>query len=423
MKQLVNLFSLSLLSLLRLLFFYLAASVLLLTIILFSVVDNTAITESNESLNPSDLQTAKKIISKTTSKLRKKIRISEKDLNNALSHLLSYFTHSGSQITVEKYHLHFKISFFLKKNYFGKYLNFSFKLTKQQGYPIISTLQIGQIKITDEFAGLILESIIKYTPLNEWYILASQHIREIKIEDSDLTIAYSTPSELSLHDNPSLTNDNYEPVIFYQQQIIKIIDQHDPKWRLSLAELLQPLFKLAYQRSTKKNAISENRAVFIAVSTYVNKREIQAYLPINISPATNQQYPASLYRRTDLAKHFMISAVLAATGVEILAHVIGQEKELNDAKQGSGFSFIDLAGDRAGLRFGKRAVKSPKKARQFQKRMANIKDYRDFMPDFSDLPENMSEAAFKQEFESIYSAKYQKILKNIDNRISVLEIY
>ncbi|NOR68354.1 MAG: hypothetical protein GQ532_01440, partial [Methylomarinum sp.] len=255
----------------------------------------------------------------------------------------------------------------------------------------------------------------------DYYILAAQHIRGIQISNKQLTISYTSPK--NLNNKLSLNDKNYQSVIFYQQHLSNIIAQHDPKWRLSLAELLQPLFKFAYQRSTINTAIAENRAVLIAISSYVNKNEIQAFLPFKLGLETQKNYPASLYRRTDMAKHFMISAVLAATGAETLAHILGQEKELNDAKQGSGFSFIDLAGDRAGLRFGKTAIASPTEARKLQKRMFNIKDYTAFMPEVRDLPENMSHTVFKQQYDSIYSAKYQNMLKKIDQRIAQLVIY
>lgn len=423
MKQFIELELFPLLIPLRLLFFIFAGPALLMAITLSYAIENSAITKSNWSLNHSDIQRAKNIVDNSASQIQQTIHLSEKDLNIALSYLLNYYIHSTSQITVEKELLQFKISLLLTKNPFGHYLNFSFNLTKNAGYPSINTLQIGEIKIADEFAGLIVENIIKYTPLKEYYILAAQHIRELDIHAKGLTISYITPDDIQLKATLSLNNKNYQSVLFYQQKITMIIAQHNPKWRLSLAELLQPLFKHAYQRSTIDTAIAENRAVLIAISTYVNKSEIQAFIPFDISPVTEQQYPASLYRRTDMAKHFMASATLAATGASTLANYLGQEKELTDAQQGSGFSFIDLAGDRAGLRFGRTAVASSKQARLLQKRMAEIKDYTAFMPEVRDLPENMNNRVFKQQFESVYSAKYQDMLKKIDNRIAELSIY
>jgi len=423
MKQFQELVLFPLFRPLRLFFFFLAAPPLLLAIILFYAIENTAVTKSNWSLNHNDINRAKSIVDSTSSKTQQTIHLTEKDLNVALSYLLNYYIPSTSQISVKKERLHFKISLLLAKNPFGHYLNIGFNLTKRAGYPVINTLQIGKIKVADEFAGLIVESIIKYTPLKEYYILAAQHIRALQIHPQGLTISYITPDDIKLKATLSLNNKNYQSVLFYQQKISTIIALHNPKWRLSLAELLQPLFKQAYQRSTISTAISENRAVLIAISTYVNKREIQAIIPFDISPTTQRQYPASLYRRTDMAKHFMASAVLAASGASSLAHILGQEKEITDARHGSGFSFIDLAGDRAGLLFGQTAVASPIQARLLQERMANIKDYTAFMPEVRDLPENMNNRVFKQRFESVYSAKYQAMLKKIDYRIAQLAIY
>jgi uncharacterized protein YfiM (DUF2279 family) len=413
----------TLLTPLRILFFCLAAPPLLAIIILSTILDNTSITQSNWPLTQSDIQRAISIIDNKNAKSKQTISLNEKDLNIALSYLLNHYIFTTSQIIVNADHLQFKVSLLLNKNILGKYINFSFNLTKEDGYPIIQTLYIGRLYIANELAGRILKKIIKNTPLEEYFILASQHVTDIQIENNELVIHYITPDDLQLKEKLSLNNKSFRSVLFYQRLITKIIAQHDPKTLLSLAELLQPLFKSAYLRSTLDDAILENRAVLIAISTYVNKREIQAYIPFDISPTTDQQYPASMYRRYDMAKHFMASAVLAASGAETFAYTLGQEKELKDAKRGSGFSFIDLAGDRAGLQFGKTAVASAKRAKILQQRIGNIKHYAAIMPDVRDLPENMSETVFKQKYQSVYSAKYQQMLEKIDQRIAALAIY
>ncbi|MEE9336824.1 MAG: hypothetical protein V3U87_01980 [Methylococcaceae bacterium] len=409
---------------LRLLFLFLAVPVLIIVLILFSTIENSAITHHNLHLAHSDIENILNIVKNSQSKKQKTIKFSEKELNIGLNYLLNYYIHSTSKITIEQQQLDFKIALLLNHHYFRKYLNFSFKLTKQDGYPVINQLKIGSLNIADQFAGLILEKFINYTPLKEYYHLAAQHTKDIQISsDRFLAIDYLPLADLDLKTKLSLNNKNVQSVIFYQQQITHIIAKHDPKWRLSLAELFQPLFKQAYLRSSIATAISENRAVLIAISTYVNKSEIKAYIPFDISPSTNKNYPASLYKSPDMAKHFMVSSVLSAAGAETLANKLGQQKELSDAKTGSGFSFIDLAGDRAGLKFGRIATSSPKNARELQKRIAGIKDYTSFMPEVRDLPEKMSDKEFKKRFESVSSSKYKKMLKKIDDRISALAIY
>ncbi|MGR9054148.1 MAG: hypothetical protein ACU84J_16030, partial [Gammaproteobacteria bacterium] len=208
-----------------------------------------------------------------------------------------------------------------------------------------------------------------------------------------------------------------------QRKLTEIIDRHDPEWRLSLAELFQPLFELAYRRSKPNTAIKENRIVIFTVNSYVNRRENLPYLPGNVTARPHRNFPVFLYKRIDLAKHFIASATLTATGGGHLANLIGQEKELSDARSGSGFSFIDLAGDRAGMRFGYMAVSSPENARNLQKYMSRIKDYTAFMPDMSDLPENLTRKQFKKQFFSVYTPMYQQMLQTIDERIDALPLY
>ena len=100
----------------------------------------------------------------------------------------------------------------------------------------------------------------------------------------------------------------------YQQKLAEIIAQHDPAWRLSLADLLKPLFELAYQRSTLENAIEENKLAIMVINDYVNKKETKKFLSTSASkPTTGQQYSAFLYKRIDLAQHFIGSAAITAS--------------------------------------------------------------------------------------------------------------
>jgi hypothetical protein len=132
---------------------------------------------------------------------------------------------------------------------------------------------------------------------------------------------------------------------------------------------------------------------------------------------------AFLYKRSDLAQHFIGSAALTASVDDQVAKVVGEEKELSDAQGGSGFSFVDLAADKAGTRFGELATFSPESARKLQLAMTKIKDYTDFMPDPRDLPEKMNEAEFKSRYESIDSVAYQELSKKIDARIAAIPLY
>ncbi len=408
---------------LRLFFFYIAAPPVFLAVIIFLATDNFPQNPDRVALNDQDINRAKQILHPSINPHSpiQTIHHNEADLNVAINYLLNLLLKSSSKVTLSKDALNFDITLALPENPFGKYLNLSFDLSKNDALPIIKALKIGRLTIADEFAGLIIEGVINNTPLKQYYILAAHHISGISIQPDKLSISYFSDFEEAAKTPQLENNPQYQSMVFYQQEINKIARQHDPKWLLSLSKIMQVLFTHAYERSDANNAIAENRALIIALSSYVNQQELQHYLAINFD--NSHYYPVYLYRRKDMAKHFVTSAALAAAGATLLADMIGQEKELFDAKRGSGFSFIDLAGDRAGLRFGQIATASPESARRLQEIIKETKDYRVFMPEVRDMPERMNSHVFKTLYGSIYSQRYQNMLKMIDDRINALEIY
>jgi hypothetical protein len=124
----------------------------------------------------------------------------------------------------------------------------------------------------------------------------------------------------------------------------------------------------------------------------------------------------SLHGRRDFAEHFVISAALAVNGGSRLANAIGLIKEEEDADKGSGFSFTDLAANRAGVKLGERATGDA--AAQVQQRLAAARHDADLLPDFRDLPEFMPQAEFDRRFGPIGSPRYQTLIDRIDARLA-----
>lgn len=400
-------------------------------LVLFAV-GNTPETELGWSLTHEDVVRAKKILhegAKTRPDEIHTIELTEADLNLAGNYLLNRYSKSAVRIELKDNKVRFNVTVTLPENGLGKYLNISFRLGSENDAPLpgITKFKAGKLLLPAKLAAFVIDKVIQHSSLNDYFILATRPIKAVQIEGKKLTIVYTSDAETLIqaknfltqgHDGDSQTHN------VYQQRLAEIVARHDPAWRLSLAELLKPLFELAYQRSSLENAIEENRIVIFTVNEYVNKRETEKFLPASEPlPVTEQQYSAFMYKRIDLAKHFIGSAALTASANGQIAQVIGEEKELRDAREGSGFSFIDLAADKAGTYFGEMATSSPENARGMQKAMAAINDYRDFMPDPRDLPENMDLAEFERRFESVNSAAYQKIIELIDRRIAAAPIY
>jgi hypothetical protein len=415
--------------LLRIFLLLLCALILLCILLVVFGVSDTPEIELDWSLTRDDIIRAKKILregSKTKPHEIATIELSHDDLNLAANYLLNRYSKSAVQISLKANKLKFEVTTTLPENRLGKYLNVTFRLGNEEGsqLPTITKFKAGKLLIPAKLAGFIINTLIEHSTLNNYFILATRPIQGVKIDPEKITISYFSNLETLIAARNVLTHTDNPPALsIYQQKIADIIAHHDPNWRLSLAELLKPLFEIAYQRSSLDNAIQENRLVIISVNDYVNKKQNKQFLPVS-TPTQGKQYVAFLYKRSDLAQHFIGSAALTASVDNQLAKVVGEEKELSDAQEGgSGFSFIDLTADKAGTRFGEIATASPESARQLQLAMSQIKDYTDFMPDPRDLPEKMQEADFKNRYGSINSMAYKALSKKIDARIAAIPMY
>ncbi len=413
-------------TLLRIFLLLLCALILLCIMLLVFGVSDTPELELDWALTREDIVRAKKILhegAKTKPDEISTIELSHADLNLAANYLLNRYSKSAVQIALKENKLKFVVTTTLPENRLGKYLNVTFRLGNEEGsqLPSITKFKAGKLLLPAKVAGFIINTVIEHSPLNNYFILATRPIQSVKIEPEKIIISYVSNVETLITARNVLTRtDDTAALSVYQQKIADIIAHHDPAWRLSLAELLKPLFEMAYRRSSRDNAIEENRLVIMSVNNYVNKKDLS---PTKPTATKSKQYEAFLYKRIDLAQHFIGSAALTASVDNQVAKVVGEEKELSDAQGGSGFSFIDLAADKAGTRFGEIATASPESARKLQLAMAQIKDYTDFMPDPRDLPEKMNEADFKRRYGSINSEAYQELSKKIDARIAATPIY
>ena len=401
-----------------------------LTVFVFAIVLLIAFGVSDQpdnkldwSMTQADLNRAKKILregSKTRPDEIGTIELSLADMNLVSNYLLNRFNKGKAVIALKDHKIRFAVTATLPENSLGKYVNISFRLGHENGntLPTLTKFKAGKLLLPSKVAAFVIESLIENTSLNEYFLLATDPIKAVAIDNDKVSITYH-PSRATLDNARDLLTYSNTPTdrsSVYQNKLAEIVRRHDPDWRLSLADLLQPLFSLALMHSTLETAIEENRIVINTVNNYVNTKKTEDAV---IKP----YYPAFLYKRNDLAQHFIGAAAITASVSSQIAQVLGEEKELIDAQGGSGFSFIDLSADKAGTRFGELAIASPFSARKLQQDMAAIKDYTDFMPDPTNLPENMNEFEFKKRYGSIDSDRYRKITKQIDEMIAQTPIY
>ncbi len=391
--------------------------------LLFFAIDDTPLIKIHQGLNREDIQRAKQLLHVAPEERGqlKTVSLDQKDLNIAVSYLLNHFAENTTQIQIVDDRLMIQIAIFVPKSPWGRYLDFSFNLRQLDDAIVIKSLKIGEISIPDPAANLLIPAIVHNTPLEQHWQLLSQYVKKVRISPQALEISYLGSIVDAAKQLAIQKHRDYPNLHRYQQQINEIVSQHDPSWRLSITDLLQPLFLTAYQQTPAEDAIQENRAIIIAVGSYIYKHDLRRYLPLGL--VYSKEYPVFAYKRIDIPQHFIASALLAIIDSSLLGEQIGIDKELGDAQKGSGFSFIDLTADRAGTRFGQIAVASTEEARELQRIMSSTKDYSSIIPEVQDLPEHMDEATFASKFQSVGSAAYNELIQQIDDRIKALPLY
>jgi hypothetical protein len=126
--------------------------------------------------------------------------------------------------------------------------------------------------------------------------------------------------------------------------------------------------------------------------------------------------------RRDLRQHFALSAAFVAVGREAQAFALGELKELLDAAPGgSGFSFDDLAADRAGMRFARAALAGgPADWRA----AADLLDAgATILPPLDGLAAGLSAEAFASAYGDLDDPRYAALVDEIDRRLDALPLY
>lgn len=414
--------------LLRLSLYLLTLAVILCGLVVFFGVGDRADVPLDWKLSNDDISRAKAIL-KEGSKIRPEsigtLTLDSKDLNLAANYLLNRYSKSAVDISLKKNQLKFTATMTLPQNSLGKYLNITVAFGNVEGrqLPTITKFKAGRLLLPSGLAAFAVDYFIQHSSLNNYVILATDPIKSVSIDPNKITITYFSSMEALVQAKRLLTQSaDREALHVYRQRINDTVKRHNPNWRLSLGKLLQSAFALAQQRSTPDTAITENRLAILALNEYVNK----SAHPLNLIKGSDKTpyYPAFLYKRNDLAQHFIASAALAASIDSRVASALGEEKEISDSQPGgSGFSFVDLAADKAGTRLGETAVASNNSALNLQEKLANTDDYRAIMPDPTGLPEHMNHIQFKHRYQSVNSQAYQQLTRQIDAQIAGLPIY
>jgi len=168
------------------------------------------------------------------------------------------------------------------------------------------------------------------------------------------------------------------------------------------------------------DALAESRSAMLGLAIYAVGRGELAARALGVAAPTGRPVPITLLGRPDLAQHWLVSAALALEADARTADAIGVFKEVLDSRGGSGFSFADLAADRAGVRFGEAARADP---RRWQSRVATTGRESDLMPAIDTLPEGLQEPEFLRRFQARDNEAWTRMRAEIERRIAACRFF
>jgi hypothetical protein len=347
------------------------------------------------------------------------LMLSERDLDLLVQHGTRHWLAVDTQLQLQPGRLLAQASLPVP---WGRWLNLQLVLRQTAAVPEVERLQIGRLPLPAALALPVLRSLAARRGLQPEAWLAMRWVESVSIGPDAVAVMYRIdPDTVSRLRAALVAPQDQQRLRAYQERLAELTHDSAGQAR-SVATLLSPLFSLAAERTAQGgDAAAENRAALLTLTFYANHRPLGLLVPAAYQWARPWPAVVKLRQRQDFALHFLISAVIAAEAGTPLADAVGLWKELADARTGgSGFSFNDLAADRAGTRFGELAVGDPTR---LQQRIAVGVSDADLLPQVSDLPEHLPEAEFVARYGGVGGAAYNRMLATIESRLDSMPMF
>ncbi len=354
------------------------------------------------------------------------ITLTQDELDLVLGYAAQRVAQGNARLVLQQSQATLQASLPLPSNPFGSYLNVEAALVDTGGLPQLQSLRLGRLQVPQRLNGWAMALAVRWLQQDPAYGPATDAIQRVRITPEVLSVVYSWNEELPEQLKARLVDpEETERLQAYQARLVALGSETGDG--LGLHQVLQPLMDLAQQRAGRAaepaRLALERRAAMVAAAFYVNGKGLAAVVPAAADWPVPAPRRVVLAGRHDLAQHFSVSAALAAAAGTPLADAVGLYKETEDARGGSGFSFADLAADRAGVRFGELAVGPAAAQQRLQRRLAAGLNDQDLLPPVRDLPEFMQEAEFKRRYGSLEAAPYKRMVADIDRRIAALALH
>jgi hypothetical protein len=304
---------------------------------------------------------------------------------------------------------------------FGRWLNVTAEARGDAiGFPAMR-LRIGSISLSPYLSRALIDLVSSST----WavgVVLPSldEMVSKFGIEGETVVIAVNLPRESEVIDR-LLGVQSGLSASFVSETYCRLAKLQSGDPQSDLAVHVRRAFPI---ERTAEATPDRNGAAFVALAMLIVDKRVGALAGVDPSAIERCRAPAItilLHGRGDLPKHWALSAALATGQGKQIAEAMGEWKELVDSlskdaefRQGdpTGFSFIDISADRAGLRAAEAALMR-EKATLMAARLSRATQ-NDILPSALLAKEEGPDFDFARQYGGLEDPRYAAAIQTID---------
>ena len=414
----------------------LLVSVLLVTGLIVLMIESEPVVDVKAAEQVADADTVHELLAQLESSVSDRhqghtITITTQQFDSIVGFLQRATPDFRGKVTVHPDATRLQASIAIPVDLFDSYLNVDATILPAN-FLLLDEVKIGDLHIPGHLAVGLAEWLVNRWTKSDIATQAREQIEKVSMTEQEMMVSLR-PMDGFLRNLNEVKNglsvdqdDELRDLTAYYLRYISFQD-------ITLADTPQPAvdfirltMKRAAQRSTPENAAEHNRAAILALAIFIGHHRVANFVG-DVQPdaekALKPLTPPLLRGRNDLARHFLISAALKVLSEQGVTLAIGEFKELMDrAMGGSGYSFVDLTADMAGIEFA-RVATSPVHAVRVQQLLSDMHDDDVIMPPVDGLAEGLSKDQFIEQFERVDSDAYLQEVAKIKARLATVPLY
>jgi len=350
------------------------------------------------------------------------VALNERDMDLLLNHAAHRALGARMRVQVERGSATLQLSSEWPSNPFGRWVNVDVRWRETATLPVVQSWRVGSLPLPAALAAPLMRLALSRSFPGADLSVLDDVARRVHFFDDQMSVVYVLSQDHAERLLSSLTPaEDRERLRAYSDRLVSLAGADPALWTVTLPQLISPMFALARQRSVLgHDAAKENRAAILALAAFATGRGLGVVVPAARLWPQPRRMHVTLQGRDDFTQHFLISAALVTEGTTPLANAVGLYKEVADSRGGSGFSFNDMAANRAGTLFGELALRDPAR---LQALLAGGVREDSLVPDMTDLPEFMSAAEFARQYGGVGGVEFTRMQADIERRLGALALY